>query len=333
MELSSGERSFFADANPLGFILFKRNCLSADQVRHLIDDLKTTVGREDVPILIDQEGGRVARLSPPSWGTFPPARLFGQIYAQDHELGLEAVRLNASLIANELTKLGVNVNCAPVLDLEFPVTHESIGDRSFGADPDAVAVLGRAFAETMLSFGILPVVKHMPGHGRATVDPHLQLPAVDAVLSDLDAQDFKPFAALRDMPLAMTSHILFRALDPMRPASLSPLVIQEIIRQKIGFDGLLISDDLDMKALEGRLEDLTRETLRAGTDIVLHCSGSMPAMVEVMRGIEPMKDVSWTRWQKAQAMMVRKSQFIDVAGITERLDMILAVTALHAQMT
>lgn len=324
--LTSGERSFFADVNPLGFILFQRNCQTREQVRQLIADLRTLVGRDDAPILIDQEGGRVARLKPPTWPKYPAARVFGKIWEQDPDLGIEAVKIHATLMGHELARLGFTVNCAPVLDVLVSVTHDAIGDRAFSDKPEAVIALGRAFAEGMLTAGILPVIKHMPGHGRANVDPHLALPVVDADMQTLE-RDFKPFAALKDFPIGLTCHVLFKALDAARPVSTSAKIIRDIIRQKIGFDGLLLSDDLDMKALVGRLEDRARDALAAGSDVVLYCPGMVPGMVEISRGLERMNDLAWARWQRAMDRLPKRDPMIDVSGLSNRLDVILGAMA------
>jgi beta-N-acetylhexosaminidase len=242
--LDPHERDFFRDTDPLGFILFARNCETPEQIRSLVADLRASVGRADAPILIDQEGGRVARLRPPHWRLYPSG-------AQIAALGSnapEAARAAARLIADDLSALGISVDCLPVLDLSFPGADAVIGDRSFGADPDRVAELGRAVCEGLLSGGVLPVIKHIPGHGRGTVDSHFALPVVETPRAALEATDFAPFHKLNDMGWAMTAHIVYSALDAARPATLSPTVIDGVIRRDIGFDGVLVSDDLSMQA-------------------------------------------------------------------------------------
>jgi beta-N-acetylhexosaminidase len=328
--LTPGERNFFSDINPFGFILFQRNCQSRDQVRQLIADLRATVGRDVAPILIDQEGGRVARLKPPNWPKYPAARIFGQIWESDHQLGVEAVKIHATLMGHELARLGVTVNCAPVLDLSYPITHDAIGDRAFSAKADAVIALGRAFAEGLLEAGVLPVIKHMPGHGRATVDPHLSLPFVEADTAALEVTDMKPFMALKDFPIGMTCHLMFKKIDPVNPVSLSSKIISDLIRGKIGFDGLLFSDDLDMKALTGRLEDRGRDALAAGNDVLLYCSPDQAGMVEIGRGLPAMNDLAWARWQRAMDRLPKRQPFIDIQGLNERLDIILGAAAASA---
>src|SRR3990172_9532156 len=258
------ERRFFRAADPLGFILFKRNCTAPKQVRLLVAELRDAVGRADAPVLIDQEGGRVARLGPPHWRTPPPAPRFGLLAARDRDAAAEAARVNARLLAADLAELGITVDCAPVLDLRLPGAHDVIGDRAFHSDPEVVALLGRAVAEGLLAGGVIPVVKHMPGHGRAMIDSHAALPRVATSRSELEHTDFRPFRALNDLPWGMTAHVVYEAIDPERPASTSPVVIGEVIRGHIGFDGLLVSDHLSMQALQGRLADRTRAALAAG---------------------------------------------------------------------
>jgi beta-N-acetylhexosaminidase len=279
--LSADERALFVEAQPFGFILFARNIESPEQVRTLVRELRATVGRADAPVLIDQEGGRVQRLREPFWPDFPPAARFGEIYARDTDRALQAARLGARLIAAELTALGINVDCLPVVDLRFPEGHGVIGDRAYGSDPEMVAALGGAAAQGLIDGGVLPVLKHIPGHGRARADSHQELPVVDAVLSELDQTDFRPFARLSNLPLAMTAHVVYSAIDPRRAATVSPIVIRDVIRGRIGFDGLLMSDDLSMKALKGSLGRRTEEALAAGCDVALHCNGRLGEMREV----------------------------------------------------
>ncbi len=286
--LSQRERAFFQEADPLGFILFARNCESPDQVRGLTQDLRGISGRADAPVLIDQEGGRVARLAPPHWRAAPPAAAFGALYLEDPEAGRRAARLNARLIGAELRALGINVDCAPVLDLPGPGADPIIGDRAFAADPATVAELGGAFRAGLNDAGVLAVIKHIPGHGRADADSHLALPRVDCPREELSATDFRPFRALAQTepprPWAMTAHVVFEALDRERPATLSTAVIEETIRREIGFDGILITDDLSMQALEGPMRGRAAAAIAAGCDLTLHCNGKLDEMTEVAAG-------------------------------------------------
>jgi beta-N-acetylhexosaminidase len=327
VSLTDAEKQFFRYANPLGFILFQRNCTAPQQVKELVAGLRECLGRE-APIFIDQEGGRVARLKPPQWPAFPPARMFGLLSETRPELGLEAAKVNAQLIALELMELGITVNCAPLADMLFDKTDNAIGDRAFSTRPDVVAECARAYAEGLMWAGVLPVIKHLPGHGRTLVDPHHVQSTVTASRDELAATDFLPFKALKDMPLGMTCHVVFSALDN-RPASISP-VIHDIIRNEIGFDGLLISDDLNMKGIVGRLEDLGQAVLRAGSDIALHCNGSMAEMMQMASVIPPMTDAALARWEKAQTRLSRPPVFADKEGLTDRLDMLLGVAAVKA---
>lgn len=321
--LTDGERSFFRYANPFGFILFQRNCGSPQQVKDLIKDLRACVGRADLPIFIDQEGGRVARLKPPHWPAFPPARMFGKLCETHAELGVEAAKINAQLIAAELNELGINVNCAPLADLLFEKTDVAIGDRAYSADADVVAECARAAAEGMMAMGVMPVIKHIPGHGRTVVDPHHVQSVVTASLEILEKTDFLPFKALRDLPVGMTCHIVFKSIDAL-PTSISPKM-HDIIRNQIGFDGLLLSDDLNMKGIAGRLEDLCQSVLKAGSDIALHCSGSMSEMVLLAGSVPPMTEKAMQRWERALTRLSPPSPYLDKTGLMDRLDMLLGV--------
>ncbi|MEX2128734.1 MAG: beta-N-acetylhexosaminidase [Xanthobacteraceae bacterium] len=279
--LTTKERALFADVEPLGLILFARNIESPEQVRALVREFRSTVGRADAPVLIDQEGGRVQRLQPPHWPDFPAAASFGALYARDRRRGVHAVRLGARLIAAELSSLGINVDCVPVADLRHPEGHGIIGDRAYGSDPATVAALAGAAADGLLAGGVLPVVKHVPGHGRARADSHEALPVVETSLAELDRTDFEPFRHLVKLPIGMTAHVVYSAIDPERPATVSPIVVEEIIRKRIGFDGLLMTDDLSMKSLRGPLGARAEAALAAGCDIALHCSGQLQEMREV----------------------------------------------------
>jgi beta-N-acetylhexosaminidase len=280
-DLEDAEREFLARENPWGLILFKRNIVDRDQVSDLVRSFREIVGRDDAPVLIDQEGGRVQRMGPPNWTKYPPAAAFAQACAGDHRAGAELAGLAARLMAHDLAEVGINVDCLPVLDVPAPGGHQVIGDRAYAADPEMVAVYGRAVAEGMMAGGVLPVIKHIPGHGRALADSHLELPRVSASRAELSASDFIPFKRLRDMPLAMTAHVVFEAIDPSRPGTISDTVIQEIIRGEIGFDGLLMTDDLSMKALGGSFAERTRAAFEAGVDMALHCNGDLDEASEV----------------------------------------------------
>jgi beta-N-acetylhexosaminidase len=301
-ELNDDERRLFAETGPLGFILFSRNCVSPEQVRALVLDLRETVGRADAPVLIDQEGGRVARLGPPHWRAAPAAARFAEIADVEHSRAVEAARLNARLLAAELADLGIDVDCAPVLDVPQPGAHRIIGDRAYGDVPERVALLGRATCEGLLAGGVLPVIKHIPGHGRATADSHADLPVVDAPREELERVDFAPFRALNAMPWAMTAHVVYTALDPAAPATTSSVVIEDVIRGSIGFDGVLVSDDLCMNALEGPPESRARAALAAGCDIALHCNGVLAEMKAVAAACRPLTPTAQDRLSRARSM-------------------------------
>lgn len=323
--LSEGERAFFETAQPLGFILFQRNCETRDQVRELVTALRESVGRRDAPVLIDQEGGRVARLGPPHWPARAAARRFAELALRDRAAGRRAARLCGRLIAHDLREIGINVDCAPVLDIARPETHGVIGDRSYGGDPVLVSALGRAFALGLQSGNVIPVMKHIPGHGRARADSHLELPVVEATREELEATDFAPFRLLSDLPWAMTAHVLYTALDRERPATTSLAIIEGVIRSHMRFDGVLLSDDLSMAALEGSLADRARDALAAGCDVVLHCSGRLEEMAEVAEGAHQSTPVSARRVARTLAVRPPRGSF-DVAGATRDLEALLART-------
>jgi len=315
--LSGAERGFFRAADPWGFILFRRNVESPDQVRRLVEALRASVGRSDAPVLIDQEGGRVQRLRPPHWPAYPPSGAYGEIPSAERR---EMVWLGARLIAHDLHALGVTVDCLPVLDVPAPDAHEVIGDRAYAREPAEVARLGRAAAEGLIAGDVLPVIKHIPGHGRARVDSHKRLPAVDASLAELEARDFAPFRALADMPMAMTAHVVYRALDRARPATTSPLVIADIIRGAIGFQGLLISDDLSMNALKGGLGERTRAALAAGCDVALHCNGDAEEMASVVDAAPTLAGEALARAKAALARLPREIGLFDAMEGRARFD-------------
>lgn len=296
-------------------------------MRLLIREIQQAVGREDVQIAIDQEGGRVSRLDPPEWTTYPAARSFGQMYERDPEWGMEAVKLYSKILAHELAGLGITINCAPVVDLYNPEGTPAIGDRAYSASPETVAALARAQVEAFLANGILPVIKHLPGHGRLEADPHEHLPVIHASRVDLEAQDFVPFGLLKDVPIGMNSHAVFKALDPDLPASMSANVTSEIIRGRLGFDGLLFSDDLKMAALKaafkGSIRDLVNRGIEAGNDIVLVCEGDPLEVASIARDLSPMNDQSWARFEHAKRMVAPADKFYSAAEDVARLDILL----------
>jgi beta-N-acetylhexosaminidase len=303
--LSADERAFFRDANPLGFILFARNIETPDQARRLTEDLRSCVARAEAPVLIDQEGGRVARLRPPHWRKAPPARLLGELYARDPERGLEATRLNSRLLAADVASIGCDVDCLPVLDIAFPETHAAIGDRAYAGQPEPVAALGRAAAEGLLAEGVMPVIKHIPGHGRATVDSHNTLPRVGVSRETLERTDFVPFKFLADLPWGMTAHVLYEAIDPAAALTVSAGGVRDVVRGHIGFDGLLLSDDLSMQALGGTLGERAARALAAGCDIALHCNGRMAEMHDVAANAGPMTAAARHRFEAGRRYLAR----------------------------
>ena len=318
--LTAEERAFFGDVRPWGFILFRRNIESPDQVRALTDSMREVAGRENVPILIDQEGGRVARLQPPHWRKYPSGRAYGTLAGNDPLVRRELTRLGARLIAHDLRQLGINVDCVPVLDVPEPGAHDIIDDRAYAETAQEVAFLGRAAAEGLIAGGVLPVIKHIPGHGRSTADSHKALPVVDASYEELDRRDFEPFRVLSDMPLGMTAHVVYTALDKRRPGTLSRKVIGQVIRKAIGFDGLLMTDDLSMHALSGDFRSRARDALKAGCDMVLHCNGRMEEMKGVAEGTGALTGVARRRADAALARLARNPEPLDVAEAHARLD-------------
>jgi beta-N-acetylhexosaminidase len=305
-ELSADERRIFADADPAGFILFRRNCHSRAQVRALVESLRGCVGRSDAPVLIDQEGGRVARLRPPEWRLYPSA---ARIASLPDPAAQQAARLGARLIADDLAQLGITVACLPVLDLPAAGADSVIGDRAYGTVPERVAHLGLAACEGLIEGGVLPVLKHIPGHGRARVDSHYACPTVETGHDELSRTDFAPFRTLAAMPWAMTAHIVYRAIDPAAPATLSRRVIAEIIRGEIGFDGVLISDDLSMRALGGGLGERARRALDAGCDLALHCNGDLAEIKEIVAAIGPISPEAAARLAQGDAMRHAPAEF------------------------
>ncbi len=317
LDITADERAFFRDADPLGFILFARNIDAPERAQDLVEELRLCVARADAPVLIDQEGGRVARLKPPHWRKASPARAFGDLYERAPERGLEATRLNARLLAADVASIGCDVDCLPVLDLAFPETHAVIGDRAYAAEPEAVAALGRAAAEGLLAEGVMPVIKHIPGHGRGTVDSHESLPHVDASRATLERTDFLPFRLLADLPWAMTGHLLFEAIDPEAAITVSARGIAEVIRGHIGFEGLLLSDDLSMQALGGTLGDRAERALAAGCDVALHCNGRLEEMKTVAARTGPMTEAAGRRFSEGRAFLARHHAPLGARGLAD----------------
>lgn len=300
LELTADERAFFTDARPAGYILFRRNVADRAQLRALTDSVRAMEGRDDVAILIDQEGGRVARMAPPEWPAFPAGAVFDRLYDIAPMTAIEAARANARALGLMLSEVGITVDCHPLLDVLQPATTPAIGDRAFGGEPMRVAALGRATIEGLRDGGVVGVVKHIPGHGRALVDSHHLLPTVTASDAELE-DDLAPFRALAAAPMAMTSHIVFEAWDRDRPATLSPVVIEEVIRGRIGFDGLLFTDDIDMKALSGSPADKAAGAIAAGCDVVLDCWARMDEMVAIVDRLDDMAPRSRARLDVAMA--------------------------------
>ena len=322
--LSPDERAFFKDADPAGYILFRRNCIDRDQMRAVTDELRSIAGRDDVPILIDQEGGRVARMQPPVWPQFPRAEEFARLYQVAPASAIEAIRANAQAIAVMLHEVGINVDCLPLLDVRQPGANDIIGDRALGSEPMQVAALGRATIEGLREGGVVGVVKHMPGHGRSMSDSHLELPIVTASADELET-DIAPFRTLHDAPMAMTAHVVYTAWDAERCGSLSPKVIGDIIRRKIGFDGLLMSDDLGMHALSGDFGDRAAGVLAAGCDLALHCSGEMAEMVAIAGAVGAIRAESRDRLDRAMATVGASAGHESYADLAAKRDTLLGL--------
>ena len=322
--LTPSERDFFRDADPAGYIIFKRNCDTPVQLLALTDNLRELSGREDVPILIDQEGGRVARMKPPEWPAFPAAEAFANLYQAAPSSAIEAVRSNARALALMLKSVGVNVDCLPVLDVRQPGASDIIGDRALGAEPMQVAALGRATLDGLASAGVVGVVKHIPGHGRALVDSHHELPVVSASEDDLEV-DLEPFERLKQAPMAMVAHLLYTAWDAERPASQSPFVIEEIIRKRIGFDGLLMSDDTNMQALSGSEGERAAACIAAGCDVALPCNGVLSDNIEVAEAVGDLSEQGLERLERAMASVHDVPEGLDFAEALEKRDALLAL--------
>jgi beta-N-acetylhexosaminidase len=329
LKLTAEERAFMGAEQPWGFILFKRNIDSPAQVSALINELRESVGGAEAPVLIDQEGGRVQRFGPPHWPVYPPGAVFGTLYDIDRKLGLNAARLSARLIAADLIDLGVTVDCLPLADLPVAGADAVIGNRAYGTEPGKVAAIARAVTEGLEQGGVLPVLKHIPGHGRATADTHFRLPVVDTPRAELERTDFAAFQPLADLPMAMTAHVVFSALDPVQPATTSATIIEQVIRGKIGFQGLLMSDDVSMNALAGSIAERTRAIVSAGCDMVLHCNGDLDEMRAVAGETPELSGKALERARCALASRKTPQPFDRVAARAE-LDELVGRTGVGA---
>jgi beta-N-acetylhexosaminidase len=324
LTLTDDERAFFRDSDPAGYILFGRNIENREQLRRLTDDLRSLDGRANLPILIDQEGGRVARMKSPEWPDFPSGAAFDALYERAPASAIEAARLNAMALAVMLAEVGITVDCLPLLDVRQPGASDVIGDRALGSEPMRVAALGRAILSGLQAGGVVGIVKHIPGHGRAMADSHEALPVVTALDRDLQT-DLAPFAALRDAAMAMTCHVVFNAWDPDRPATLSPTIIDSVIRQRIGFHGLLMTDDLDMKALSGNVPSRAADAVAAGCDIALNCWGKMDDMVGIAHALDPISMISLARLEGAMDRIVGAHDPRQFATLVDQRDALLAI--------
>lgn len=323
-DLTSDEVQFFRTAQPWGLVLFRRNISDPSQVRALCERFREIVGRHDAPVFVDQEGGRVQRLSIPHWKKYPAASTFLRASGGDLDVAADYVRWAARLMANDLFDVGITIDCMPVLDVLTQGSSPAIGDRAYSSSPENIAVLGRAAAEGLMSGGVLPVMKHIPGHGRALLDSHEALPIVDTELDELSRSDFVPFKRLSDLPIGMTAHVLFRAIDAVSPATLSHKVIGTVIRGEIGFDGLLLSDDLSMKALGGSFRERAERLFIAGCDIALHCNGLMSEAQAVVEGARVLDGISLQRAEQALSLLRLPSENFDPVEGRRKLDAALA---------
>ncbi|UYN99157.1 MAG: glycoside hydrolase family 3 protein [Devosia sp.] len=315
--LSASEIAFFREANPFGLFLFKRNLDNPDQIRRLVSQFRDAVGRADAPVYIDQEGGRVQRLDNGNWPLFRPLGDFGALARKDRDAGAQALRLSSLAMGSMMAALNLGSGTTPVLDLARPGTHNVIGNRAFGDDPDLVSLLGQVVVEAMLEVGAMPIIKHIPGYGRVSVDPHFDCPVVDASITDMSGSDFRPFIALREAPWAMVAHLIFTQIDPDRPASISPKVC-ELIRTGLGYDGVLVTDCLTMEALSGPWPDRVRAALDAGYDIALHSQGDLAASQAAARAARPLGEKSLARIARAQQQL-GNARF-DVADLHQRAE-------------
>ena len=324
--LTADERAFFRDADPAGYILFGRNCVNPEQLRALTDDLRSIHGRDRLLVSIDQEGGRVARLRPPHWASYPAGEAFEKLYEIAPASAIEAARANATAMGLELSAMGITVDYHPPLDLKVPGAHDVIGDRAFGSDPMQVAAIGRATLEGLAAGGVTGCIKHMPGHGRSDVDTHKALPTVTASAAELE-DDIAPFRALNQALIGMTGHLVFTAWDADNPATLSPTVIREVIRGQIGFDGLLLTDDIDMEALGGTIPERAARAHAAGCDIVLNCWAKMDDMAGICEVLPPMSDATAARLDRALAgTRVARGMAPQAAELLAKRDALLALT-------
>jgi beta-N-acetylhexosaminidase len=321
--LTDRERAFFRESEPWGLIVFKRNINTPEQVRRLTDSFREAVGRADAPVLVDQEGGRVQRLGPPHWPAYPAGGDYGRLYDRDREAGLAAARLGARLIATDLAAVGIDVDCWPLADVPVAGADAVIGGRAFGTDPDKVAAIAGAVAEGLRDGGVLPIVKHIPGHGRALADSHHELPVVNADRVTLEATDFRAFRLVADIPLAMTAHVVFTAIDPVTPATTSATIVREVIRELIGFDGLLMTDDISMQALTGDMRARSRASIAAGCDVVLHCNGRFDEQRAVAEAVPVLEGAAARRAAAALAWR-RPAPEIDVADARRRFAAMMA---------
>jgi beta-N-acetylhexosaminidase len=320
--LTDEERRFLRDAQPWGFIVFKRNIADPAALRALIDDVRATVGRA-APVLVDQEGGRVQRLGPPHWPSYPPGAAYGALYDMDRDRGLAVARLGARLIAADLAALGIDVDCLPIADMPVAGADAVIGDRAYGNDPGKVADIAGAIAQGLADGGVLPVLKHIPGHGRATADSHLRLPVVKVGRETLEATDFAAFRALNDLPMAMTAHVVFSALDPVAPATTSAVIVRDVIRDSVGFAGLLMSDDISMGALSGSLAERAGAAIAAGCDMILHCNGQMPEMRAVAAAVP---ELSGEAARRAAAALAAKQPAAPIDPAVARAEFLALMT-------
>lgn len=322
--LTRDERAFLKEADPAGYILFGRNCIDRGQLRALTDELRSIHGRDRTFICIDQEGGRVARMKPPEWTAFPPGAAFDRLYRIAPASAIEAARVNAESLGRELAEVGISVDCHPPLDIPQPGAHDVIGDRALGREPMQVAALGRAILDGFGKAGVLGCVKHMPGHGRSQCDTHKEMPTVTASEEELEL-DLAPFRALNNAPVGMTGHLLFTAWDAENPATLSETVIRDVIRGKIGFDGLLLTDDIDMEALSGSIPERSERAIAAGCDVVLNCWGRMEDMEGIAERLPTMRSDSAARLERALAAMGPPPQTFEIAELIAKRDALLAI--------
>lgn len=308
LQVSANECAFLREAQPWGLIIFKRNVSTPSQVQALVRSFRDILGWE-APVLIDQEGGRVQRLGPPQWPVYPPGARYGELYDHEPAAGLATARLAGHLIAADLSALGIDVDCLPIADVPVAGGDPVIGDRAYGTEPGKVAAIAAAIAQGLLAGGVLPVLKHLPGHGRATADSHARLPVVDVDRATLEASDFAAFRPLAQLPLGMTAHVVFSAIDPVAPATTSVTMVHEVIRGFIGFQGLLMSDDVSMGALSGTIPERSRSALAAGCDVVLHCNGDLAEMTAVAGAVPMLSGAAAKRAEVALAMRQAPEEF------------------------